>query len=87
MDSLNKLIFAIFGRAAADYLGGAFMFIVYGVLFLIYLTGIIWIQKKFLPKLSTIPWIRFGTMALGFIAFWYFIPWLLCAIFLRGRYI
>jgi hypothetical protein len=55
MDSLNKLIFAIFGRAAADYLGGAFMFIVYGVIFLIYLIGIIWIEKKFLPKLSTIP--------------------------------
>jgi hypothetical protein len=35
MDSLNKLIFAIFGRAAADYLGGAFMYVIYALLFLV----------------------------------------------------
>jgi hypothetical protein len=63
------------------------MFIVYGVLFLICLIVIVWIEKKFFPKLSTIPWFRFVAMAVGVIAFWYFIPWLLCMILLRGRYI
>jgi len=87
MDSLNKLIFAIFGRAAADYLGGAFMYIVYGVLFLICLTGIIGIEKIFFPKIRKKPWIRFVAIILGVFVFWYFIPWLLCTIFLKGRYI
>ena len=87
MDSLNKLIIAIFGRAAADYMGGVFMFVVYGVLFLISLAAIIWIEKKFFPKVMKNPWIRFVAIALGVIVFWYFIPWLLCTIFLRGRYI
>ena len=87
MNSLNKLIFAIFGRAAADYLGGAFMFIIYGVLFLIFLIAIIWIEKQFFPKSSKRPWIRFVAIILGVVVFWYFIPWLLCTIFLKGRYI
>ena len=87
MDSLNRLIFAIFGRAAADYLGGAFMFIVYGVIFLALLVAIIWIEKKFFPRLREKPLIRFLAIMLGVVAFWYFIPWLLCTIFLKGRYI
>jgi hypothetical protein len=87
MDSLNKLIIATFGRPAVDYLGGYFMYVVYGVLVLICLTAIIWIEKKYFPKLQKTPWIRFTAIILGVIAFWYVIPWLLCAIFLRGRYI
>ena len=87
MDSLNKLIFAIFGRAAADYIGGAFMYIVYGVLFIILLAAIIWIEKKFFPESSKRPWIRFIAIILGVAAFLYFIPWLLCMIFLKGRYV
>ena len=87
MDSLNKLIFAIFGRAAADYLGGTFMFIIYAVLFLICLMAIIWIEKKFFPRSSETPWIRFLAILLGAVVFFYFIPWLLCTIFLKGRYI
>ena len=54
MNSLNKLIFAIFGREAADYLDGNFMFVVYGVLFLIFLTAIILLEKKFFPKYRTV---------------------------------
>jgi hypothetical protein len=87
MDSLNKIVFAIFGRAAADYLGGAFMFIIYGVLFIIILAAIIWIEKKLFPELSKRPWIRFIAIILGVVVFFYFIPWLLCMIFLKGRYI
>jgi sulfite exporter TauE/SafE len=87
MDSLNKLIFAIFGRAAADYFGGAFMFIIYGVLFLVLLVAMIWIEKKFFPKLSKNSWVRFVAIILVVIAFFYFIPWLICTIFLKGRYI
>ena len=87
MDSLNKLIFAIFGRAVADYLGGAFMFIIYGALFLIILAAIIGIEKIFFPELSKRPWIRFVAIILGVVVFLYFIPWLICTLFLRGRYI
>ena len=75
MDSLNRLIFTIFGRDAADYLGGAFMFVIYGGLFLIFLIAIIWIEKKFFPKLREIPWARFIAIMLSTIAFWYLIPW------------
>lgn len=87
MDSLNKLIIATFGRPAVDYLGGYFMYVVYGVLFVIFLAAIILIEKKCFPKLKQTPWIRFAAIALGVIVFWCVIPWLLCMVFLRGRYI
>ena len=87
MDSLNKLIFAIFGRAAADYLGGAFMYVIYALLFLVILAAIILIEKKIFPNLNKKPWIRFVAIILGVVVFLYFIPWLLCMIFLKGRLI
>ena len=87
MDSLNKLIIATFGRPAVDYFGGYFMFVVYGVLFFIFLAVIILLEKKCFSTLKQTPWKRFAAIALGVIVFWYVIPWLLCAIFLRGRYI
>jgi hypothetical protein len=88
MLSLNKLIIAIFGRGIADNYGGAFMFIIYGLLFLILLAAIIVIEKKFFPESGKKkPWIRFVAIILGVMVIGYVIPWLLCEIFLKEQYI
>ena len=83
MESLNRLIFAIFGRDAHDYLGGTFMFIVYGALFLILLITMILGEKILFSHLKIKPWVRFTATMIGVFVFYYFIPWIIWTVFIK----
>jgi hypothetical protein len=83
MDYLSKLLVVIFGQAAAAYLGGAFILIVYGGLFALILIPLFWIQQRYFPKLSENQAVRMVALIVGGVAFWLLIPWLFWSIFFK----
>jgi hypothetical protein len=83
MDALSNLIVAFFGQAAAGYLGGAFILIVYGGLFAVIFFSLFWIQQRYFPKLSENQAVRMVALIGGGVAFWFLIPWLFWSIFFK----